>query len=325
MRAAVLLLVLGGCGLDPFGETGGGASNLPTQGAGPYGRLASDDTTPTDEPFVQDDRDAELYDPCALYGGPGLRLWYTREATGAPADDQQIFYVELPSAHDLPTGAPALALAADLPWEEGRVAAPGVVELGGGHLAMFYAAGLANPAIGRADSHDDGATWQKRATPVLIGATAPSAAFANDRVEVYVTRPDAPGIWRATSAGAAPADLTLEAAPIVVARPELAEAFDAVAVSDPAIVIERQPSGRLHWGLFFVGIDVDDPDPAGSHPSVGYAGSFDGDRWERFRGATAQLAAPATGPSVVLPPASGLMIFSEPKRGRRALSAAQNP
>ncbi|MCE9575088.1 MAG: hypothetical protein K8W52_18195 [Deltaproteobacteria bacterium] len=326
MRARWLIgiVALAGCGLDPFGESGGVPTNLPTQGAGPYGRLESDDSTPTDEPFVLDDRDAELYDPCALYGA-GVRLWFTREVTGAPADDQQIFQVELPSVHALPVADPVLALAADQAWEEGRVLAPGVVDLGGGHLVMFYEGGVANPAIGRADSTDDGATWQKRGAPVLVGATAPSAAFASDRMEVYVTRPGVPGIWRATAIGLAPADLTLEDAPIVVPRPDLEKAFDAVAVRDPAIVIERQPSGRLHWGLFFVGTNADDPDPAASHPSVGYAGSFDGDAWERFGGAAAQLSAPATGPSVVLPPASGLLIFAETKRGRRALAAATNP
>jgi hypothetical protein len=324
-RLIALPLVICACGIDPFGESGSPPTNLPTQGAGPYGRLASDDRTPADEPFVLDDRNAELYDPCALLGGPGLRLWFTREETGAPDNDQQIYYATLASPHAVPTAAPVLALAADLPWEEGRVAAPGVVDLGGGHLVLFYEAGLADPAIGRADSTDDGATWQKRATPVLVGATAPSAAFASGRFEVYVTRPDAAGIWRATAIGADPADLTLEGAPIVVARPELAKAFDASGVLDPAIVIERQPTGRLHWGLFFVGVNAPSSDAGLTHPAVGYAGSFDGETWERFGGAAAQLAAPATGPSVVLPPAAGLMIYSELKRGRRALAAAENP
>ncbi len=315
------LLVLAGCGLDPFNESPGGSIDLPTVGAGPYTRFDSDDSSPVDEPFVLFDREAELYDPEVLTGGAGLRIWMTREVPGPPDNDQQIFYAEVPSVHDEATIAPRLALAADQAWEEGRVAAPTVVDQGGGQLVMFYEGGVAARAIGRADSSDDGATWTKLAAPVLADATAPAAALADDRFELYVTRPDAPGIWRATGTDI----FTLDGAPIVVARPGLAKAFDAGGVADPEIVIDRETTGRLHWGLFFVGDNVMPSDAANVIAAVGYAGSFDGVTWDRFGGAGAQLAAPATGPAVILSPAHGLMLYVEVKRGNRSIAAAHNP
>jgi hypothetical protein len=177
-------LLAAGCGLDPFSEGPGGSDNLPTVGAGPYARFVSDDTTPADEPFVLFDPDAELFDPAVLGGGLGLRIWMSREVPTPPADDTQIFYAEVASPHDVPPDPFRLALAADQAWEQGRVAAPTVVDLGGRHLVMFYQGGVGSPAIGRADSTDDGTTWTKQPAPVLLDATAPSAGFANDRFEV---------------------------------------------------------------------------------------------------------------------------------------------
>ena len=43
-------LLAGGCGLGIVDNTSGGGDNLPTLGAGPYGRLELDFATPADEP-----------------------------------------------------------------------------------------------------------------------------------------------------------------------------------------------------------------------------------------------------------------------------------
>jgi hypothetical protein len=321
MRAVLFTILIAGCGLDPFGEGPGGATDLPTIAAGPYQRFASDDGTPADEPFVVSDGNADLADPAVLEGGAGLRIWMTRAEAGAPI---AIAYVEVAGVHAEPTDLPRIVLAADQPWEQGRVAAPSVVDLGGRHLTMFYEGGDADRAIGRADSTDDGATWAKAAAPVLTHATAPSAAFASDRFELYVTRTDAAGIWRAT--GADGVAFALDAAAIIEPRPGLAKAFDAATVGDPDVVVHRESTGRLHWGLYFVGTDLT-PDDAGTmaHPAIGYAASFDGVTWERFGGAAAQLGAPATGPAVLIQPAHGLMLYVETKRGFRAIAAAHSP
>jgi hypothetical protein len=323
--ALAVAAALAGCGLDPFGEASGGRDNLPTVGAGPWARFDPDDATPADEPWVLADAAAELYDPAVVRRADGgLRVWMTREPVGMPADDQEIDYAELASVHAVPDAAPRLALAADQTWEEGRVLAPSVVDLGGGHLAMFYEGGVADPAIGRADSTDDGATWQKQATPVLTGATSPSVAFVLGHYELYVARPGAPGIWRATGV-AGTDDLVLDAAPILEPRPGLAKAFDAADLSDPCIVVERETTGTLHWGLYVVGYATAPSDAGSGTPSVGYAASFDGIGWQRFGAAKAQLSPSETGPAVVLEPLSGVMLFADVKRGRRAIAAAHTP
>ena len=321
MRWSIFLILVAGCGLDPFNEGPGGAENLPTLGAGPYARFASDDATPADEPFVFFDRSAELFDPTVIAGGPGLRVWMSREEPGPPDDDTQIYYGEVASAHDVPAGPLTLALAADQAWEQGRVAAPTVVDLGGKHLVMFYEGGTTARAIGRADSTDDGATWTKLAAPVLSGAMQPSAAFANDRFELYVTRPGSPAIWRAVGTDA----FAFDAGPVLEPRPGLMKAFDADSLDHPCIVVHRESTGRLHWALFVVGYDAMPDDAGSAHPAIGYAGSWDGASWERFGGPAAQLGAPAVGPAVLITPAHGLMLYVDTKRGLRAIAAAHNP
>jgi hypothetical protein len=323
VAAASAICFIAGCGLDPFDEGPGGSQNLPTLGAGPYARFDSDDATPADEPFVLFDRDAELFDPAVLAGGPGLRIWMSREVPGPPDDDTQIYYAELASVHDVPKDAPRLALAADQAWEQGRVAAPTVVDLGGKHLVMFYEGGVMTKQIGRADSTDDGATWTKAAAPALAGAMEPSAAYVNGRFELYVTRPGSPAIWRATAPSDGP--FTFDAGPVLEPRPGLAKAFDANSLDQPCVVVNRESTGRLHWGLYVVGYDAVPDDAGSAHPAIGYAGSFDGVSWERFGGAAAQLGAPAVGPAVLLTPANGLLLYVDIKRGLRAIAAAHNP
>jgi hypothetical protein len=136
-----------------------------------------------------------------------------------------------------------------------------------------------------------------------------------------VTRPGSPDIWRATGTD----NLTLDAAPVLEPRPGLAKGFDDNSLADPCIVINRESTGRLHWGLYVVGFDVMPDDAGAGHASIGYAASFDGTTWQRFGGAAPQLSTPASGPAVLLTPAHGLMLYVETKRGLRAIAAAHNP
>lgn len=319
MRYFMIAVLVGGCGLDLFGEAGGGKDNLPNAGAGPWARFASDDTTPADEPFVLFDRDAELFDPAVLGGGAGLRVWMTREAAGMP---DQIYYAEVADPHSLPAVAPRLALAADQGWEQGRVAAPSVFR-DGATLTMFYEAGTTNPAIGIARSTDDGATWTNK-TMAIADARAPTAARIGDQYVVFVTRPGLPGIWRATSPTAAPS-FTFDPTPTIEARPTVDKAFDAADVGDPDLVAEDEGTGTAHYGLYYVGYASAPSDAGTGNPAVGYFGSFDGATWQRFGTEKPQLAAPATGPAVLHTPGHGTMLYVETKRGLRAIAAAHCP
>jgi hypothetical protein len=248
----------------------------------------------------------------------------SREVPGTP-DDTQIYYGEVRSVHDVPADPLALALAADQPWEQGRVGAPSVVNLGGKHLVLFYEAGTTSPAIGRADSLDDGATWTKTPSPVLADASAPSAAFAHGAFHLFAVRTGSPAIWHATATDGAGQSFAFTSAPAMEPRPGLAKAFDADHLDEPCVVVETEATGTVHWGLYAVGYASAPSDAGSGNPAIGYAGSFDGDTWERFGGAKAQLSASATGPAVLLTPAQGLLLYTDSKRGLRAIAAAHNP
>jgi hypothetical protein len=318
MRVAVLAIAIAGpgCGLGVLDTNADGTAGLPTAGAGPYGRLAIDDTTPAAEPQLLDDNAAFLSDPSVLRDDDGrLRVWYVRAPAGDPAL-AAIHHAEVPDEHDVPDVGPVAVVVADQAWEEGRVAAPSVIEDGAG-LVMYYQGGATTPAIGVARS-TDGTTWQKDPAPVLPAAGAPGAVIVDGATWLFVTRPGMPGIWRAVDAGQG---FVLDAAPVVSPRPSLADAFDRATVGDPtALAVPRRGGGtRIH--LWFTGTTEDPMED----PAVGYAGSFDGVTWERFGLENPMLAGFATGPSVVLEASRGLMVFAEPNRGRLAITVAEHP
>ena len=62
---------------------------------------------------------------------------------------------------------------------------------------------------------------------------------------------------------------------------------------------------------------------------VGWAGSFDGTRWERFASPEGPVLAPGGvsefGPAVLLSPDSGIMFFTEDAQGVQAIAAAMHP
>jgi hypothetical protein len=321
---AAAALIAGACGLGLTDERSGGAENLPTSGAGPYERIEFDFDSPINEPYVIEDRNASFRDPSALARGDGgFRLWFSRTAAGGVPE---IWSAELPGLHDLPDVGPNLAFAATDAWEMGRVEAPDVIEQPDGSLIMFYEAGDPTaPAIGRADSSDGGATWQKHAAnPVLDGAGDPAAVEIEDGDwQLYATRAGADGIYRADSADGVA--WTFAPAPVIQARPSLDGAFDRFEVGDPFAIAGRSSAGRTVIGLFFNGADGPDED---SDVAVGYAGSFDGEVWDRFLGADATLLSrelPVEGPTVVLAPRSGTMFFHEVSTGRGKIAAATHP
>lgn len=329
MRALLLAFASAGagCGLGIVDNTSGGGDNLPTLGAGPYGRLDSDLATAADEPFLLTDREEAYADPaCLQRADGGLRLWFGRVVDGAAPDTSTIGLGEVPGLRELPDVAPHDVFEASEPWEEGRVTAPAVIEHDGA-LVMFYQGGVATPAIGRADSDDGGESWTRHGDPVLSDAEDPTVVVVDGVWHLFFTRPGEDGIWRARSDDG----LGFGAAEVVIVpRPGLAEAFDAVAVGAPFARVETSDAGRQHWGLWFTGIAAGDPgDPdagaGGAATSVGYAGSFDGEVWERFGGADAVLTAPADGPCVVLDGPRGTLVYHEEQRLHLGVAAAVHP
>jgi len=323
---AAIMAVATGCGLGLTEERSGGADNLPTLGAGPYRRLPSEFETPINEPFLIENLRESFEDPSALpRDDGGFRLWFGHLDLSGPDPASQIWYAELAVLTDGAVVGPEPALAATELWEAGRVAAPHVLDLGGGQLVMFYEAGdPADPAIGRADSDDGGGSWRKfTGNPVVTGLGSPTAVVIDGSWWMFGTSPTQPGIFRADSADGL--DWNLAVAPVLDARPEVEGAFDRFDVGDPFAVAFRSRADQVFYGLFFNGADGPNED---SDVAVGYAGSFDTETWDRFQGIepvliTRELA--VQGPTVVIEPTRGVMFFTEVSAGRGKIAAATHP
>jgi hypothetical protein len=315
---AALLAPALSCGLDVLGYEPGGADNLPTLGAGPYRKLPLDLETPVDEPFVLLDRGADLTDPeVHPRADGGFRLWFTRTSQ----EEEAIYYAELPALGQLPDLEPLRVLAADQDWEQGRVAAPSVVE-DGDLLRLYYEGGVGIRAIGVATSTDGGATFTKDPqNPVLEAAGKPAATLAGDEVLLYAEELARGG---GTILLAVSADGVDFGSPRVVLTPGPAGTFDADAVRDP-FAVARRSDGRTHVGLFYVGESTRGGETLAA---LGFAGSFDGVTFERFAGGDAILEPfppSERGPSAVLGPAGGLLFYSEPRSSRQQLAGARHP
>lgn len=322
-----LLPLLAACGLGPFDDEPGGRDNLPTRAAGPYDKPEIDFATPADEPYVLADITGNLRDPSPLLRPDGgLRIWYTRED---PDDDSaEIWYAELPDVHSVPDVPARFALAPDVAWEGDFVGEPSVLDLGGGRLVMYYRGGIDAPAIGRADSSDDGASWQKHAgNPVLTGATDPAAALLADTTALYFVDPESPGIHAATAADGIA--FARETAPVVVARPALADAFDTREVGEPFALVTatRDDAEPVHVGLFFTGTRPGG-DPGTLITAIGYAASYDGRSFDRFFGVDPVLeGGPPSdgGAGVISVAAGGVLFFHELVQTRYRIGAALHP
>ena len=320
-----------GCGL---GWIDGSTSDqgLPTLGAGPYARFDPDDTTTADEPWVLQSQTADYSHATVLpLPGGGTRMWFT--TVDATTHLSTIDTVDVPDVHTLVTAAPSIALFADEDWEEGRVAAPSVVDTTGqdssisSALVMFYEGGVAHPAIGHAVSTDNGRSWTKGGSPFIMNAKAPGAFVDHGVWSIFVTRTDnvAPGIWRA-GAGNALTSGSFDVAPIVSPEIGVTGAFDNASVSEPFALITQRDTGTSSRSVWFVGTN----DATQPQSAIGYVGTGDdstsqaGSVWVRF-GTQPVLPPSAHGPAVILSPSSGLMFYDDVQRGHSAIAAAHTP
>ena len=321
--ASALLVLLAGCGLGFADDTSGGADDLPTTGAGPFRRLPTDLDAPLDEPWLASDRSLDQTEPELIArAGGGFHYFVTREPPDLPRGDTVILRGGVRSLRALPDEELVPVLTADQPWEEGHVAAPAIVDLGD-RLVVYYEGGLTQPGIGRAESTDRGRTWQKDPGPVLAGATSPGAAFDGTTWLLAVTRPDALGIWLARSAeGRA---FTLDPAPVVTARGDLDGAFDRLAVTQPCLRWLEESSGRGHFTLWFAGLEESPGEGDPPRYAVGYAASFEGDRWSRPAGKGPVLIAPAGAPAVLVEGTRATLLFDAANGSRPSVGVATHP
>lgn len=321
--AIALLLAASGCGIGFADDASGGKGNLPTVGAGPFKKLPFDENTPADEPWLATERTLDFTEPALVArAGGGFIYFLTRESPDPPIGDGQIWRGGITDPTQLPDDPPAPVLTADQSWEEGHVAAPSIVDLGGDHLLVYYESGTTTVSLGRAESTDAGRTWTKSAAPVLVDAALPSVATDGALWLAAFVRPTRAGIWLARSDNGI--DWVADTAPILVPT-GVPDSFEETAVSSPHLAWLEESTGRGHWALWYGGLE-DLPDP-GDAPryAIGYAASFDGMEWDRLGGGRPVLSAPAGAPAVIVDGPRATLLFDAANGRRLAVGVALHP
>lgn len=294
MRAALVALALLACGRGSDGELGGGGSNLPVSGVGPFRKLVDYDfSTPLEEPFVVTLPGVDLEGPAALADGARVRIYYARGGA--------IWRSDLPATFRELPGEPAMVLAAAEAWEGGALRSPAIVDDGDRVILYYQGSG----GVGRAESTDRGESFTTTGL-VLEGATAPAALRVGDRWFLYHGRVGEPGIFVATSDDGE--------AWTPRATPVLAEG------AAPAVVGGLTATGRLRVVLYY-----DRPGESGA-TAIGVAASGDGETFEIDEDAAMDPASPSErGAAVLATPARVLLFFNQDASGKLAIALATSP
>ncbi len=328
-----LLLGVAAIGCGKLAPPGGGNSNLPASGAGPYQLLAANDDSPIDEPLVLSDASADLDDAWALGDGDTLEVWITYRR----GKTSEIRRAQLPSVEQ---GASELetALSASASWQQGIVSQPSVLRGHGGHPWLLFYSGGGDPAraIGCATS-PDGQSWSDAPAPVLIptseeqSLSSPAAVeLPGGRIRLFYL---APGGLRAAEGDRAALE---NGAPLPLSR------FDpnpSTATIDPILapgaatwlptigrVTARTlttAAHRVRYDLFLTGLAETS---GGAVRTVGLAASYDA---ERFSVASAPFVTPRKpelwAPTVVAYRNGSLLLATQQKGARSAIVGAISP
>jgi len=185
----VLIVLLAGCGT--LGGPGGGDTDLPNSGAGPFKPIEAEPGDRLNAPVALEEA-ANLDDPCVLVRGDALGAWITVTRAGKAR-------IEHADANQLREGfGPLLVdVEASFDWEHGEVRHASIIDRAAASepMRMVYEAG---GAVGFAVANDGiGHLWQKNPMPILTangleeGAKLSSPSLARiegkdgDRLRVY--------------------------------------------------------------------------------------------------------------------------------------------
>jgi hypothetical protein len=275
------------------GESGGGASNLPVSGAGPFQPIQPSDAIPIEAPFVLTQPGSNLDEPTVVPWGSLLAAWVTVKSRAGTTIQHADVLTTLTDGF----GALFPALQADQGWEAGAVSGPSIVwnGPGGTEWLLFYTGG---GAIGWAVGTDAlGHMWRKAPGPALmangleegheLGAPAavhvPAAGGESDRLRVYYLASG--DIWAADApyadvlAGNAVAWTRLDGDPSTPARDPMVRLADVPFAASLGRVQARAgttPAGRVRHDLYFTAVA-----PTGMTPptTCAFASSYTGDRF----------------------------------------------
>lgn len=280
MRALGLLALAAGCAM---GAEEPALGEPPSRGVGPFSPVENrDGGLQLDEPpFLLSELGTDLTEPSAVaLPEGGFRLYFGR-AGG-------IWRADFPDGIRSPTPAPAAALAADQPWEGGRLDAPDVAGGPGGYRMLYEAGPRAAPQLGLAES-PDGITWSKRPAP-LGGGAAPT--WLGDAV--------------AYAAGTEVRRLEPAAVLLLEARA-------------PHGRLRTGATGRASFDLFF-------ECPGRRELAICFAGSFDGLAWERLPGPPVlETRTPVYSPALVEAGGQTILFYTAQVLGKLGIAAALLP
>jgi hypothetical protein len=312
-RWTLMLSVCAMVACGTLAPDGGGASNLPVSGAGPYKKLVANDDTLINEPVVLEDAGASLDDAQVLANGEALMVWVTRRTSDGKSSIRR---ADLARLEDGPMGL-EMALAADQAWEMGAIGQPAVI-LGTPSL-IFYSAG---GGIGYARS-DDAMTWEKAPGPALTASSdetaiaSPAAVMLDGKVRLFYS--GAGGIY---AADAALADLAaLVPKPFTKAGLLIPAASSAWASPDGRFTARTvvTVAGRPRYDLFLTGSLV-------MLRTVGFAASFDGTNFEIAGAPFLDPKAPEEwAPTVTNYRDGALLLFSQTQGNRSVIAGATSP
>jgi len=313
MRSWTLCLVLAGCGT--LGGPGGGDSNLPNSGAGPFKPIESEPGDRLNAPVALEEA-TDLDDPCVLVRGDALGAWITATRSGKAR-------IEHADANQLREGfGPLLVdVEASFDWEQGEVRHASIIDrtTASEPMRMVYEAG---GAIGFAVATDGiGHLWQKNATPLLqangleegAALTSPSLArieaqgSQGERLRIYYLASGQ--VWAAEAPLADPtAMVRLDGNPRTPARdPVLAQLPFLTGLEKVSARAASTPTGRQLVSLYLSG-----PVPSTATTPArtsGVAAAFDGLGFEVVpspilprleEGHSPSLASLAYGPKMLL-------------------------
>lgn len=279
------LWVVSACGAAA--SDGGGDTDLPTRGAGPFGKLEPDPATPVLEPVLIADPD-------------GLEHWRSPILAKEGDSTYSVIFSALgeggavirrAAGVSLTEGPGAIEtlLEPEDPWEATRLEHPSLVWPGVGHpVGLFYEAGAG--AIGYAGAVD-GLVFERHAgNPVLVGdgleegarVGEPAGIWHQGDLWLYYAAPERGAIFAVRFPGgdlSNPERLdgdarTPERDPVLGPN-TFDEQFDVGGVGAPFVRITSW-AGRPVFDLWYRGWD------ASGDSTVGFAGSFDGLGYKRF-------------------------------------------
>ncbi len=331
-RAWLVLLLVAGCG--SIGDAGGGASNLPVSGAGPFRPLEPDESIPITPPFVLLDNLADLDEPSVVDWGDALAMWVTAKRKTLSGTR-----IEHADAYHLTDGFGPLIMAIepDQTWEGGALSSPSV--LWEQPWILFYGGG---GAIGWATAAD-GHTWVKAPGPALVAnneeegtaLTSPAAVRVGDRLRVYYLASGA--VWAADApfadiaASRATTWTRLDGDPTTPGRdPILAPAGHQLVSSTttvPVVSIDHvsarapiTPAGRVRYDLYFTAATG-----TASVSTCGFASSFTGDRFAVSTTPLLPIMQTTRAPAETPYGAGAVLLYVQIDGARLAIAAATSP